>query len=726
MAIRNLHVGPRLGFAFAVFSLLSFAGIALGVAQNASLRADIDDLASNKIQKIQLEAGAQVALSQSARLMDLAALETNAAELAKATASIMASEGRLSEAAAELEALPFKPTGAKYLKDVGDARARYLPLAREFEKSLESQAPIPARMHQLQGLVPARDQYEAALATFAHFENADATIVSAAAVKSAEQGIDHLWTFGVAAALLSALASVVITRSITRPLRAALKAANSVAAGDLHFACDGDHSDEPGQLLSAIQDIQQVLERLDAAYRKMSEDHSSGVLGARVETSGLVGTYLALATRVNDISISQSAETQAVIAAASAYAKGEFSVAMTSLPGQRANLTLAMNEVRSNLQSLSADVRSLLGAACRGDLSARGDTSGYHNEYRQIVEAVNELLQATQSIFVDAGRALAALAEGDLTVRVESDHLGEFAAIATHANRSSEQLALIVAQNRATAESIQLGADAIAHGNRDLTAKTEKQAESLKKTADCMNELTLTVARNEDNARQAFGLSCAAGDTAIACGQLVSNVEETMSKIASSSRSIGEITSVIDGIAVQTNILALNAAVEAARAGPVGRGFAVVAVEIRALSHQSAAAAKQIKALIALAETNVSHGESLVASAARSMSDIVTSVVRVSDIMGELTSAAAEQSARIDDVNQSVVQMVDVTRENAELVQGAVVTAASLAEQALELNQAMQQFRLADDELVQDRIYGLARPDLGEEDSGTPYAYAAA
>jgi len=235
----------------------------------------------------------------------------------------------------------------------------------------------------------------------------------------------------------------------------------------------------------------------------------------------------------------------------------------------------------------------------------------------------------------------------------------------------------------------------IASGNQDLSSRTEQQASSLEETAASIEELTSTVKQNADNARQANQLATSASEVAVRGGSVVFQVVETMGSINASSKKIVDIISVIDGIAFQTNILALNAAVEAARAGDQGRGFAVVASEVRSLAQRSAAAAKEIKTLIGDSVEKVEEGSRQVADAGRTMDEIVGSVKRVTDIMGEISAASQEQTSGIEQINQAITQMDQVTQQNAALVEEASAAAQSLQEQAGSLSHIVSQFKLA-------------------------------
>ncbi|MBO0942222.1 chemotaxis protein [Acidovorax temperans] len=251
-----------------------------------------------------------------------------------------------------------------------------------------------------------------------------------------------------------------------------------------------------------------------------------------------------------------------------------------------------------------------------------------------------------------------------------------------------------VAAVRQATVSVEHGCAEIASGNNDLSARTEQQASALEETAASMQELGSTVRQNADNARTANQLAMNASTVATQGGEVVAEVVETMKGINASSNKIADIISVIDGIAFQTNILALNAAVEAARAGEQGRGFAVVASEVRSLAGRSAEAAKEIKSLIMASVERVEQGTLLVDKAGNTMTEVVTTIRRVTDIMGEISAASSEQSAGVDQIGEAVTQMDQATQQNAALVEEMAAAAASLNTQAGELVQAVAVFQL--------------------------------
>ena len=294
----------------------------------------------------------------------------------------------------------------------------------------------------------------------------------------------------------------------------------------------------------------------------------------------------------------------------------------------------------------------------------------------------------------DAVKVAETVAAGDLSSTITARGRDETGQLMHALKTMNDSLVGIVGQVRSGTDTIATASAEIAAGNQDLSSRTEQQARSLEETASSMEELTSTVKQNADNARQANQLAKSASEVAVRGGSIVAQVVDTMGTINASSKKIVDIIGVIDGIAFQTNILALNAAVEAARAGEQGRGFAVVATEVRNLAQRSAAAAKEIKGLIEDSVDKVNTGSVLVDQAGATMEEIVASIRRVTDIMGDIANASHEQSAGIEQVNQAISQMDQVTQQNAALVEEAAAAASSLQDRAVELVDVVAVFRL--------------------------------
>jgi methyl-accepting chemotaxis protein len=358
-----------------------------------------------------------------------------------------------------------------------------------------------------------------------------------------------------------------------------------------------------------------------------------------------------------------------------AYQKSE----LDFLEYQRAavdDLSKQVDDIAQSSEMLVVSLIALfvaLGSACAWYLT------------RSITKPMNEAVTLARSV-----------ADGDLTSRIEvsaNDETGQLMAALKDMN---EGLQRIVTEVRTSTDTIVTASSEIASGNLDLSSRTEMQASSLEETAASMEELTGTVKQNAENAHQANQLAHAASVVALKGGSVVSQVVATMSSINASSKKIVDIIAVIDGIAFQTNILALNAAVEAARAGEQGRGFAVVATEVRNLAQRSAAAAKEIKALIGDSVENVEAGSKLVGQAGATMQEIVDCVRQVTDIMSEINAASAEQTSGIEQINQAIIQMDNTTQQNAALVEQAAAAAQSMQEQASKLSQVVGAFKLSE------------------------------
>ena len=484
---------------------------------------------------------------------------------------------------------------------------------------------------------------------------------------------------------LAITAAIGISRSIVRPMREVVGVANAVARGslDARIACD-DRS-EVGDLARAMRGIVKTLGEFTSAQTELEHEHEAGNIHFHIDASRFSGAYGQMADGINRVVASHVAVKMNVMRILADYAKGNLSEDIERYPGQKVRITEGVDAVKSGMLAVNGEIKALVDAAVAGDFSHRGDAKRFQFVYAELIEGLNQLMATADNGLSEVGEVLSAVADGDLTRRIDTRLPGRFGDLANDTNSTVEHLTGIVGQIRAGSESINASAAEIARGNEDLSRRTEQQAAALEETASSMEELTSTVKQNADNARQASQLAHGAAGVAVRGGEVVGQVVETMSGITASSHRIADIIGVIDGIAFQTNILALNAAVEAARAGEQGRGFAVVAAEVRTLAQRSAGAAKEIKLLITDSVTQVEQGSALVDQAGRTMSEIVDSVKRVTDIMADISAASQEQSAGIEQVNQAITQMDEGTQQNAALVEEAFAAAQSMEHQANEL-----------------------------------------
>ncbi|WP_311240473.1 MULTISPECIES: methyl-accepting chemotaxis protein [unclassified Xanthomonas] len=541
---------------------------------------------------------------------------------------------------------------------------------------------------------PARRELFAKLVELTKFNSAQMTSEIAKAEATYQRSVQVMIAAMTLVVLLAAFAGWFIARSIAGPLGRATRVAGAIAQGKLDNTIQVDSRDEAGQLLHSMQGMQRQLQAVLAAQSDMAQRHDAGQISYRMDADAFPGDYGTMVRDTNALVGSHIAVKMQLTQIMSRYAIGDLSQDMQRLPGEKAVLTDTMDTVKRNLSSMNSEIKMLAQAAANGDFSVRGDAQRFQYDFHAMVASLNTLMATSDTNLRALSGVLQAIAAGDLTAQMHGEFNGVFAQMRDDANATTEQLSSIVGRIQHATVSINAAASEIAAGNQDLSQRTEQQAANLEETAASMEELTSTVKQNAEHARQANQLAIGAATVASQGGDVVAQVVTTMSGIEVSSKKIAEIISVIDGIAFQTNILALNAAVEAARAGEQGRGFAVVASEVRTLAQRSAGAAKEIKHLIDDSVGKVAEGSLLVDQAGKTMADIVASVQRVTDIMGEISAASQEQSSGIEQVNLTVTQMDEATQQNAALVEEATAAARSMEEQAGQLSDAVAIFKL--------------------------------
>ncbi len=364
--------------------------------------------------------------------------------------------------------------------------------------------------------------------------------------------------------------------------------------------------------------------------------------------------------------------------------------------GKRVGLVTEWRDLTQAMNALAADVHSVVAAAAGGDFSRRIQLDGQDGFLQVLGQGVNELLAISETSLRQNLSVLNALADGDLRPRIEMEMRGLFQEMKESTNATLDQLTAMVRTIREASHDIHTAAREIDLGNADLARRTEQQAASLEETASSMERMTVAVRQSMENASQADSLASGASRNARRGGELVDQVVSTMLEIHTASKRVGDIVSLIDGIAFQTNILALNAAVEAARAGEQGRGFAVVAAEVRSLAQRSATAAKEVKDLIGESMRKVEQGHQLVDETGQTMREIVTRIGEVSSLMSALANSSAEQYDGIERINRAITHMDEGTQQNAALVEEASASAHGLEQQAAHLVRTVAAFQLHD------------------------------
>ncbi len=495
--------------------------------------------------------------------------------------------------------------------------------------------------------------------------------------------------------LVSLGLAVILIRLITRPLFQSMEVADRIAKGDLSSRITISSRDETGKLLQALQTMQDKLRALVADIETIVQAAVNGDFSNKIDMSAKEGYFETLSALLNRLSAITDEGLNDVMRVTNALACGDLSQKITKdYAGVFAQTKNGVNNTVDVLTGIIEDIQFIALSAGQGDFSVKLELEGKSGYDRNLAQLLNQLSDVTEEGLTDIMRVSQALAKGDLTQTITKDYPGLFGQTKQGVNTTVESLRKLIGEVRESSDTINNAAQEIAQGNTDLSQRTEEQASSLEETASSMEQLTTTVQHNAENARQANQLAIGASDVAGKGREVVGDVVATMDLITESSRKISDIISVIDGIAFQTNILALNAAVEAARAGEQGRGFAVVAGEVRSLAQRSAAAAKEIKALIGDSINNVEDGSKRVAQAGQTMDEIVSAINKETDIMSEITDASQEQSQGIGQVNVAITQMDEVTQQNAALVEEAAASAESLEEQAKNLADIVHVFKV--------------------------------
>jgi len=492
-------------------------------------------------------------------------------------------------------------------------------------------------------------------------------------------------------ALACALAlSWLITRSLAKPLAHAIDVFGNISSGKYDNEIRQNGLDEAAQVLTALGEMQSKLRTQIDSERAVAAENT------RIRQAlDKVSTSVVLADGHNQIIyLNETAQTT--------FARNQHEI-RKSLPGFDAHRLRG-----SNLDVLSTDpsqqrraLDTLSGSDTQervlGSCTFRTISNPVVSDKGERIGTVMEWTDRTPEVAVEKEMQtmLTAVIDGDLGKRIDlHGKTGFFEAMSRGVNQFADNMAEVVSKVKTVAAEVHRGADEISTGNANLSQRTEEQSSSLEETASSMEEMTTTVKQNADNAGQANQLAMAARDQAEKGGSVVSQAVKAMSDINDASKKIADIIGVIDDIAFQTNLLALNAAVEAARAGEQGRGFAVVASEVRSLAGRSATAAKEIKELIQDSVRKVEDGSVLVTQSGQTLEKIVASVKKVSDIVAEIAAASREQSSGIEQVNRAVMQMDELTQQNAALVEQATAASQAMAEQVRGLNQMLDRYRV--------------------------------
>ena len=530
--------------------------------------------------------------------------------------------------------------------------------------------------------------------------------------------------------------------AIVGPVQETIAQVTHFSRGEMNGSIQSEFKGDFAELKKRLNYLAGTMQGVIASCDYVRNQHDLGDIDITIAAERFKGDFGTMANNINAVIISHIELNRKAMAVIKAFGEGDFNAPLEQFPGKKAFINDTVEQVRNNIKTFIADMQNMSTQHDLGDIDVVMDANKFQGDYKVMAEGVNGMVNGHIAVKKKAMACIKEFGEGNFEAQLESfpgkkafindtieqvranlmaliadtdmlaqaaqdgriqtraeaaRHQGDFRKIIEGINNTLETIVNPIITVKTAVDSISTAAKEISAGNADLSHRTEQQAASLEETASSMEELASTVKQNADNAKQANQMAMAASDVAAKGGNMVQQVVDTMHSINESSRKIVDIISVIDAIALQTNILALNAAVEAARAGEQGRGFAVVASEVRNLAQRSAAAAKEIKELIDDSVGKVEDGSKLVGEAGKTMADIVSSVRSVTDIMADIAAASVEQSSGIDQVNKAVNQMDEVTQQNAALVEEAAAAAESLEEQAQTLAETVSQFRLDGD-----------------------------
>ncbi|WP_286069425.1 methyl-accepting chemotaxis protein [Stenotrophomonas sp. 57] len=694
--LRNVRVAWRLGLGFGLLLLLVAAVVATGatasVVQKRAMQQVVDiSVAKVRLLSQMLDANNQMMVVRREMLIrqgeDRGHDEQRIADLVK----------RYEASWTAYQALPSDAQGKAIAETIAAKRAVARPLNKQTSALME-QGDYPGAVALTLGPVQeAANGWNKALSDGVDFEEKESRTAAAEAIRLGERSLLQLLVLGGVALLVGIGASVMIGRSLTGPLARAVNLAERLSKGQLDQEFRLGGRDELTQLGEAMASVRQSVQAAIGAQLQMAEQHEAGAIRYRMDASAFPGDFGRMVQATNSLVESHVQVELLMAEMMQRYAIGDLSHDLPDYPGEKGTLTRTLAAVKQSLMAINAQIDELARAARAGDFSMRGDAAAFQYQFKAMVEHLNGMMASSQASIADVSDVLRAISHGDLTARMDGEYDGVFARMRDDANTTTAQLTGIVRGIQVAADSINNAAQELAAGNNDLSRRTEQQAANLEEAAASMEELTSTVRQNAELARQADSEAHAAGAAVRETEQAMAQMAAVMGEIDQSSARISEISTVIDGIAFQTNILALNAAVEAARAGEQGRGFAVVASEVRTLAQRAGVAAKEIKELIEDAAAKVKSGLAVTVESEAAIARVAQASSRTTQLMSDIAAASKEQAAGIEQVNEVVVQMDQVTQQNAALVEEATAASRALEEQAHALSTSVAVFQIEQD-----------------------------
>jgi methyl-accepting chemotaxis protein len=684
-------VGSKLLLAFGAVIALPGAAIALSILRLADFNSAVAAVTGPQLQKLEIANAWIYELQETARHTRNMLILDDKEKLREEIQAVEDNKSRRQEYRETLLHRVDSDEEKRALQAVVDARGAYVPLEAGYLQQVAAGQIAQARTTLLDKVRPAQVEYVTTLRNFIEFQKRHIAAQAADLSVSYKRSLVWVVLMALVAFAAGGIIAVKMGNAIRRPLEQVVDVFKKMSEGRLDNRISTDRVDEIGQVQHGLNDLQARLRSLIAENQGQLE--AIGKVQAVIEFD-LDGNVCS----ANDLFLQALGYSLEEI-------KGRHHSMFVS-PAERSSeaYRLFWEKLRRGefdkgryLRHGKADRKVWIDASYNPIPGPDGKpyrVVKYANDVTQHVLAA----QAMERAVAQTQEVVKSACDGNLTVRVaEGDKDGPLRRMAESINALLQNMAEVVGKVKAAANEVYSGATEISQGNANLSQRTEEQSSSLEETASSMEEMTATVKQNANNADQANQLATAARGQAERGGAVTADAVRGMAEINEASKRIADIIGVIDEIAFQTNLLALNAAVEAARAGEQGRGFAVVASEVRTLASRSAAAAKEIKDLIQDSVKKVEDGTQLVSRSGQTLSEIVLSVKKVSDIVAEIAAASREQSAGIDQVNKAVSQMDQMTQQNAALVEEAAAASNAVADQARTLTALMEGYRVAAD-----------------------------
>ena len=679
--LANLRFAWKLAIGYAALLVLMLFLVFIGLSQLTAAGSAIDLIVHDRVVKLRDAYELREQYNQRAIILRDATMATGEEAVRTAVDAFLASRVQTLELYRKLDETVASEAGKASIARLKALQATLAPINDEIVRLLRTN-----RRAEAQELIggKARPMLAAVAEEVGRFVEAQAALMEQATVKAkADHGAARNLMIGAAlgAILLSILLGTLIVRSVNRPLSKAVSMAQALANGELGEPAKVHTTEETGQLLNAMNAMQHQLRAFVDAQAEMARQHEAGMIDHRMPAEVFPGTYGEMADSLNALVASHIAVKMRVVEVVGRYAIGDLSPDMDRLPGQKAKITKAIDEVKASLQAINADLSTLVSAAAEGDFSKRGDASRYQYSFRTMVESLNTLMETADTGLADVSRVLGALAKGDLDQRISAQYRGTFDRLKDDSNATVDRLRGIIGDVRSAADSLSSASSQISSTAQSISQAATEQAASVEQTSSAMEQMSASIAQNAENAKVTDTIASTASAEATEGGEAVGRTVEAMKSIASR---IG----IIDDIAYQTNLLALNAAIEAARAGEHGKGFAVVAAEVRKLAERSQVAAQEIGEL-------ASGSVALAERAGTLLSTMVPSIRRTSDLVQEITAASKEQTGGVVQINSALGQLSQVTQQNASGSEELAATAEEMSAQASSLQELMGFFRMS-------------------------------